>query len=236
MEIWPQDPWALFSRKAGVVYAACILLTLAGYAYSNRLAPVVGTVSCVVFISVLAAFLLLAGTSQLTWTDPSNALAILLIASAFFLDGIFIAGASTFGPVETLDVGVLDWSGNPNDVYFWVEGRWMEAKLSQRISAQETKMFLSWCGNSALTNDLNSKPGRIQMSTWDRQVYRVTMKNWTPPTTIGELPSANPRSFLELLCGLVLLALSLFIWREGRRRGIRYRAQPLALVADSTNP
>src|ERR1700745_1590182 len=62
MEILPRDPWALFSRKAGVCYASCILVVLAVYAYRNRIAPVAGTVSIVVLILVFAAFLLLAGT------------------------------------------------------------------------------------------------------------------------------------------------------------------------------
>jgi hypothetical protein len=56
------------------------------------------------------------------------------------------------------------------------------------MSNEEYERFLSWSGNLALTNDLNAKPGRIQISLWDRQVYWVTMKNWTPPTTIGEPP------------------------------------------------
>ena len=233
MELLPRDVWAVFSRRAGVVYAFCILVALAAYAYTNRIAPVACAVSLAILILVFVAFSLLAGTSGQTWTDPSNALAILLIGFAFLFDGIFIAGASIFGPVPILDVGVTDWSGNPNDWHFWFDGRWMEAKLPERMSAEEHNKFQSWSGNLAFTNDLNLKPGRIQISMWDRQVYRVTMKNRTPPTTMGESPHADMRAFLELFCGLVLLVCSFLVWREGLRQGIRYRGRySLVVTAD----
>ena len=61
-----RDPWALFSRKTGVIYASCILVSLAVYAYSNRIAPLAGTVSLLIAVIVTAAFLLLAGTSTET--------------------------------------------------------------------------------------------------------------------------------------------------------------------------
>jgi hypothetical protein len=231
MELLPSDAWALFSRRAGVVYAFCILAALATYAYTNRIAPMACLVSLAILALVFVAFLLLAGTSGQTWTDTSNALAFLLIALAFSFDGIFIAGASTFGPVPILDVGVTDWSGNPNHWYFWLDGRWIEAKLPERMTADEHRKFQSWSGNLALTNDLNRKPGRIQISMWDRQIYRVTMKNWTPPTTIGESPHARLRAFLELFCGLALLVFSFLVWQEGRERGVRYRGyNPLEIT------
>jgi hypothetical protein len=71
---------------------------------------------------------------------------------------------------------------------------------------------------------------------WDRQVYWITMKNWNPPTTIGEPPQANIRAFLELLVGLVLLVLSAIIWREGQRRGIRYhKYDPFMFLAEQSH-
>jgi hypothetical protein len=90
----------------GVVYGGGILAAIAAYAYSNRIAPAAGSVSILILALALAAFACLAGTSGQTWTDPSNALAALLIACAFLLDGFFIAGARTFGPKEVLDVGL----------------------------------------------------------------------------------------------------------------------------------
>ncbi|HTT23397.1 MAG TPA: hypothetical protein VMG82_31005 [Candidatus Sulfotelmatobacter sp.] len=155
METWPQDPWALFSRKAGVLYAFCILIVLAVYAYRNRIAPVAGAVSLAVLILVFAAFLLLAGTSKLTWTDPANALGFLLIATALLLDGIFVAGAATFGPVPVLDVGVLSFQRDPTLCDFWREGQWMLTRLPTRISDQEYEAFRSWANNFEYTNYLN---------------------------------------------------------------------------------
>jgi hypothetical protein len=222
MEIWPRDPWALFNRKAGAIYAFCILVALAVYAYRNQIAPVAGTVSLVVLILVFAAFLLLAGTSELTWTDPTNALGFLLIAIALLLDGFFVAGAATFGPVPVLDVGVWAGQRDPNLCDFWREGQWILTRLSPRISDQEYEAFRSWADNLEYTNTLKPYPGRIQMSLWDRQVYWVSMKNRHPPMTIGKPPRMNPRSFVELLCGMIFVILSFHVYRVGKRRGIQF--------------
>jgi hypothetical protein len=192
VELWPKDGWSVCSRPAGVVYAGCILASLAVYAYINRIAPVAVSVSIIILALVLAAFACLAGTSGQTWTDPSNALAVLLIACAFLLDGFFIAGARTFGPTEVLDVGIgPQW----NDSYFWIDGHWIEAKLPGKMSYDEWAKIRSWSENLELTNDLDSKPGRVQISMWDRQVYWITMKNRRPPMTIGEPPVPLPRLF-----------------------------------------
>jgi hypothetical protein len=103
------------------------------------------------------------------------------------------------------------------------------------MSYDEWEKIQSWSENLELTNDLDAKPGRVQISMWDRQVYWITMKNWSPPTTIGEPPHTNIRAFLELLVGLVLLVLSPIIWREGRRRGIRYhKYDPFMLLAEQS--
>jgi len=232
MEMWPRDPWALFSRKAGVIYASFILVSLAVYAYSNRVAPLAGTVSLLIVATVTAAFLLLAGTSTETWCDPSNALALALIASAFVFDGFFIAGAATFGPVRTLDVYVTDWPWDRNDTYFW-DNQWFRAKLPDSMSEDEYRTFQSWSRNIDLVNDLSARPGQIQISMWDRQVWRLTMKNWNPPTTIGRTPYPKPRCFLELLCGMLLFFVAFRIWREGRKRGISYRKHPSLLACES---
>jgi hypothetical protein len=234
VELWPKDGWSVCSRPAGVGYAGCILASLAAYAYINRIAPVAVSVSIVILALVLAAFACLAGTSGQTWTDPSNALAVLLIACAFLLDGFFIAGAQTFGPTEVLDVEIgPQW--NSYDSYFWIDGHWIEAKLPGKMSYAEWAKIRSWSENLELTNDLDSKPGRVQISMWDRQIYWITMKNWNPPTTIGEPPHANIRAFLELLVGLVLLVLLAIIWREGRRQGIRYhKYDPFMFLAEQS--
>jgi len=174
----------------------------------------------------------LAGTSGGTWCDPSNALALALIASAFVLDGFFIAGAATFGPVRTLEVGVTDWPGDRNDTYFW-DSQWFRAKLPESMSEGEYRTFQSWSGNLDLVNDLSARPGQIQISVWDRQVWQLTMKNWNPPTTIGRSPQPKPRCFLELLCGVFLFPVAFRIWREARQRGISYRKHPSLLRSES---
>jgi hypothetical protein len=98
VELRTKDGWSVCGRPAGVVYAGCILASLAAYAYINRIPPVGVSVSIIILALVLAAFACLAGTSGQTWTDPSNALAVLLIACAFLLDGFFIAGARPSAP------------------------------------------------------------------------------------------------------------------------------------------
>jgi hypothetical protein len=223
MKVWPPDPWALFSQKTGVVYASCILVVLIVYAYQNRIAPVARTVSLVVLVLVFAAFLLLAGRSKLTWADPTNALGFLLIAIALLLDGFFVAGAATFGPVPVLEVGVFPGQQDPHLCDFWREGQWMATRLSTRISDQEYEAFRSWADNFEYTNYLKPYPGRIQMSLWDRQVYWVSMKNRRPPMTIGKPPHPNPRSFMELVFGTLLTILSLRIYWEGKKRGIQFK-------------
>lgn len=214
----------MFSRIGRVVFAVSVLGLLVRYAYANQIAPIAGTVSLVLLGIVAATFLLLTGTSRDTWSDPSNALALLLLACALLLDGFFIAGAATFGPVRTLDVGVINGPWDRSEAYFW-DGHWFATKLPMHMSEQEYRTFDSWSGNLDLVNNLDARPGRIQISLWDRQVYCVTMKNWNPPTTIGEPPHVKLRSFVELFCGMVLVLFASRIWRDGRRRGVRWRGR-----------
>ncbi len=103
------------------------------------------------------------------------------------------------------------------------------------MSEQEYKTFQSWAGNLDLVNDLGARPGRILISLWDRQVWRVTMKNWTPPTTFGESPHLRSRGVIELFFGVLLSIIACRIWREGLRRGVRYRKHP-ALLKPSSIP
>jgi hypothetical protein len=91
METWPKDWWSICGRPAGVAYAGCVIAVLSIYAYVNRLAPVAGSVSLAILVLVFIAFACLAGTSSLTWADPVNALALLLIACALLLDGFLLA-------------------------------------------------------------------------------------------------------------------------------------------------
>jgi hypothetical protein len=72
VELWPKDGWSVCSRPAGALYAGCILLALAIYAYTNQVAPVAGSVSLVILALVFVAFTFLGGTSGQTWTDPAT--------------------------------------------------------------------------------------------------------------------------------------------------------------------
>ena len=215
-----------------LVYAGCILAGIVAYAYANRIAPVACFVSFLILALVLVAFLYLAGSSGQTWTDPSNALALLLIACAFLLSGSFIAGASTFGPTRVLDVGIASPRDSSN-IYLWNDDHWMEAKLPRQMSYDEQTKIQSWSENHGLTNDLDAKPARILISMWDRQeFYWITMKNWSPPITIGRPPRTSIRAYLDLLLCAVLLGFSQVIWHAGRSLGIRYSSyDPFALLA-----
>ena len=83
-------------------------------------------------------------------TDPRNALAVLLIACAFLLDGFFIAEARTFGPTEVLDVGIgSQWDSS--DSHLWNDSHWIEAKLPAQMSYDEWETIQSWSENLELT-------------------------------------------------------------------------------------
>jgi hypothetical protein len=130
-----------------------------------------------------------------------------------------------------MDVGVA-LEGDPYVIYLWNEGHWIHAKVPQQISDDDLEKIRSWSQNLKLTNDLDAGPGRVQMSMWDRQVHWITMKNRTPTTTVGEPSSANIRAFVELTLSSVFLLLSFAVWREGCRRGIRFRLNdPFVLLA-----
>jgi len=123
-----------------VFYAICILLALTVYAYTNRIAPVACAIGFTILGLTFVAFLLLAGTAGNTRTDPNNAVAFLLIAIAFLMDGVFIAGAPIFGPVKILDVGISDYSSDGGIAEFW-DGNWFEAKLPKNMSDDDLKRF-----------------------------------------------------------------------------------------------
>jgi hypothetical protein len=223
VELIPDDGWSFFSCRASVIFFLPILVALSVYAHQNRIAPVSSVVSLVILALVFAAFCCLAGTSGQTWADPLNAIGILLISFAFLVDGFFIAGAATFGPTPVLDVGVYAGQNERDACDIWRDGRWIQTRLSGRISDQEYEQFRRWADNLEFTNDLTARPGRIQLSIWDGQVYRITMKNRRPPLTIGGPPRSNPRCFLELLCSITLMIFALRVYREGKRRGIHLR-------------
>jgi hypothetical protein len=135
-----------------------------------------------------------------------------------------VSGSSTFGPIKVLDVGVGGGKSDQHVLYLWANGLWIRAKVPEQASDDDLAKIWSWAQNPKFTNDLDSEPGRVQISMWDRQIHWLTMKNLTPPTTIGEQAHANLRAFVELAFGMVFLGLSFLVWREGHRRGIRLRS------------
>jgi hypothetical protein len=111
----------------------------------------------------------------------------------------------------------------------------MRARLPEQASYDELAKVWSWSHNLKLTNDLDSDPARVQISMWDRQIHWLTMKNRTPPATIGEPARASIRAFVELTLSLTFLLLSFVVWRDGRRRGIRFRAvDPFYLLSEQS--
>src|SRR2546430_15826593 len=55
----------------------------------------------------IGAFCCLAGTTREAWADSENSVGVVLLAFALILHGIFITGASTFGPTPVLEGVVL---------------------------------------------------------------------------------------------------------------------------------
>jgi hypothetical protein len=76
-------------------------------------------------------------------------------------------------------------------------------------------------------------PLRVQVSLWDNQVHRMMLKNAKPPLTMGKPPHPSFRALAELFTSMVCLLTAIAIWREGRRRGIRWRRYaPFAVAAE----
>src|SRR5207253_8877329 len=50
----------------------------------------------------IGAFCCVAGTTREAWADSENSVGVALLAFALILNGIFISGASTFGPTPVL--------------------------------------------------------------------------------------------------------------------------------------
>jgi hypothetical protein len=228
MEFWPEDAWSVCSRPRGVVYAMCILALLGAIAYIHRGSEVASWVSILVVALVFAAFVCLAGNSNQTWSDPSNALGVLLLAVALLLDGFFVAGASTFGPTPVLDVAIgFVWGDR---IWIFINGEDVLVRLPDGLTQSDLSAISAY--QEYYDQRVQYDPLRVQVSLWDNQVHRMLLKNSQPPRMMGKPLHPSIRAVVELLAGVACLLGAFVIWREGRRRGIRWRSyDPFAIRA-----
>jgi hypothetical protein len=226
MEFWPEDAWSVCSRPRGAVYAICILALLGAIAYFHRGSEVAFWVSTLVLALVFAAFLCFAGTSDQTWSDPGNALGILLLALALLLDGFFVAGASTFGPTPVLDVAI---GAVRNDrMWIFINGKNILVRLPDGLTDSDLSAISAY--DEYYDQRVQYDPLRVQVSLWDNQVHWMLLKNTKPPRTIGKPPHRSIRALAELFAGLACLLGAFAVWDEGRRRGIQWRVYDLFAV------
>lgn len=66
------------------------------------LTPITGPVYLVIAALSIGSFICLAGTTREAWADAENSIGISLLAFAIVLHGVFVTGASTFGPTPVL--------------------------------------------------------------------------------------------------------------------------------------
>jgi len=190
----------------------------------------------------------LVGTSRAAWFDPSVAIALCMLGAAFGLHGVFIAGSSMFGPVQELDVGAdPEYFGG---VYLYTNVWKTSYKGQQRI---ESRMELAASLPDAFTDadrDLYNScidyclerhkevfPIHVQISSWDSRVYLIRFNHVNPPVTIGgPPPSLRLRPIFELAIGLAFWWSALAVWKESRRRGIRWHVyDPFVLLREMDN-
>jgi len=219
MELWPEDVLSVSCRPRGAVYAMCILALLSAIAYSHRGSEVAFWVSILVLALVFAALLCLAGNSNHTWSDPGNALGVLLLAFALLLDGFFVAGASTFGPNPVLDVAIGSVWGDR--IWIFINGEDILVRLPDGLTESDLSAISAY--QEYYDQRVQYDPLRVQVSLWDNQVHRMLLKNSQPPRMIGKPPHPSIRALVELFAGIACLLGAFAIWREGRRRGIRWR-------------
>ncbi len=176
----------------------------------------------------IGAFCCVAGTTREAWADSENSVGVALLAFALILHGIFITGASTFGPTPVLAGEVFGFRCAGMDYrpcgYVDVStgrGYLVDARLPQPV---EFDAF--YRGDKQVT---------AQISIWDNRIHWMRTDNTNPPTTVGEPAKVNYFAMVELTVGLILFYLAFVIWREGKRRGIRHNEQdPFLLIKTLT--
>lgn len=187
----------------------------------------------------------IAGVTRETWFDPSVASALSLWGTALALHGVFIAGASTFGPIEELDVGAdPEFNGG---VYLYSNvwktsyerGQRIESQLELAASLPDTftagdvRLYDS-CIDYCMKHNKDVFPIHIQVSTWDSHIHWMRFNHVDPPVTIGTTSSRfHVRPIIELALALVLWRFAYLSWKEGRRRKIRFHVEdPFSLLKE----
>jgi hypothetical protein len=171
----------------------------------------------------IGSFLCLAGTTREAWADTENSVGISLLAFAFILHGLFVTGASTFGPTPVLKGEVLGahcvaMQPKPCDSIDVSTGRGylVDAHLPENID-----YLTFYRGDRHVT---------VEISTWDARIQWIRTDNTNPPTTVGSPPMANYFAVTEVIAGLGLLCLAFVVWREAKRREITRECDPFILL------
>jgi hypothetical protein len=173
----------------------------------------------------IGAFCCLAGATREAWADSETSVGVALLALALILHGVFITGASTFGPTPVLAAEIF--GGQCLDQGQEVPCRSVDLSTGRGylVNARPPEGVDFWTfyrGNKQVT---------AQISTWDNRVHWMRTDNTNPPTTVGEPARVNYIAVVELIVGLALLYLAFVIWREGKRRGIKHSERdPFLLI------
>jgi hypothetical protein len=199
----------------------------------------------IIVIFGIIALALLPGVSRLTWADPTNAIACLLLGAIFVLHGVFITGASTFGPIRELDVGADPHFGDTLNLYTNV---WETSyRGQQRIEAQlelvgefpgaftnAERNLYEGCITYCLDHNKNVFPVHVQVSSWDSHIYYMKFAHVDPPVEFGRRATPSLWPFVELLFGISILWFAFTSWRESRRRGVRMGVyDPFAILREA---
>lgn len=207
--------------------------------------PITALAWLVIVTLTLSALCLLAGISRQTLYDPNHATAFFFLAVAITLHGIFVSGATTFGPVRELDVGADPAFGNT--VYLYTDAWKTIYEQKQRIESQlelvsefpdtpnefQRQLYES-CIEFCLEHNKRVFPVHVQVSAWDSRIYTMTLRHVNPPVTMGSPAKVSVVAFLELFIGAGTFWLAIRIWKGARRRGVRRKDyDPFALIRQS---
>jgi hypothetical protein len=171
----------------------------------------------------LGAFVCLSGTTREAWALKETAIGVLLSGLALLVHGIFIVGASTFGPTPVLAGEVFGFRCAEMNYrscgYVDVStgrGYLVDARLPHPV---EFDAF--YRGDKHVT---------AQISVWDGEIHWMRTDNTNPPTTVGYPPRINYPAVVEVVAGLTLIYLAFVAWRESKRSGITDEWNPFALL------
>jgi hypothetical protein len=183
-----------------------------------------GAAYTVLVALLLGALAYLAGTTREAWATRETAIGMLMLGLAVLLDGIFITGASTFGPTPVLAGEVFGFDcGRPIDdtACNFVDlstgrGYLVDARLPQPV-----RFDTFWRGDKHVI---------AQISIWDSKIHWMRTDNTSPPTIVGQPARIDFWAVGEVVFSLCLFYLAFFIRKEAKRLGITHECDPLVLL------